>query len=124
MKVEDNTFLNLETKKGQVAWLHVSWTEWKNLFSFEIYGRRGKLQAEGLGGSYGLERLTYYKMLPSLGPPLMRCFEFPSGDDSWRLELRAFERDICSRRKPNPGLEEALSVIRQVEAVYQKRGVR
>ena len=28
---------------GRSAWLHASWTEWKNLFSFEIYGRDGKL---------------------------------------------------------------------------------
>jgi hypothetical protein len=26
-----------------------------------------KLHIEGLGGSYGIERLTYYKMLPEMG---------------------------------------------------------
>ena len=30
------------------AMLHVSWTEWKNLFSMEIYCRTGKLQVDGL----------------------------------------------------------------------------
>ena len=38
------------TGKGQVAFLHASWTEWKNMFSFEIYGRMGKLEITGLGG--------------------------------------------------------------------------
>ena len=47
----------------------MSCTEWKNLFSFEIYGRDGKLQIDGLGGSYGVERLTCYRMLPEMGPP-------------------------------------------------------
>ena len=42
---------------NRVAWLHVSCSEWKNLFSFEIYGRDGKLAIDGLGGSYGTERL-------------------------------------------------------------------
>ena len=56
-------------RPGQVAWLHASCTEWKNLFSFEIYGRDGKLQIDGLGGSYGVERLTFYQMLPEMGPP-------------------------------------------------------
>src|SRR5207302_133296 len=40
-KVEDNGFAMLKTGAGQVAWLHASCTEWKNLFSFELYGRDG-----------------------------------------------------------------------------------
>jgi hypothetical protein len=45
--------------------LHATWTEWKNLFTFQIYGHVGKLAIEGLAGrSYGVENLTYYKMLP------------------------------------------------------------
>src|SRR3954471_11056389 len=43
MKVDDNAFLSLRTKAGQTAWLHVSCTEWKNLFSLEIYGRDAKI---------------------------------------------------------------------------------
>ena len=69
MAADDNAFLCLRTARGQTAWLHVSCTEWKNLFSFEIYGRHGKLQIEGLGGSYGTERLYHYEMLPEMGPP-------------------------------------------------------
>jgi len=38
----------LSTVDRRIAWLHASWTEWRNLFSFEIYGRGGKLQIEGL----------------------------------------------------------------------------
>ena len=38
MPVEDNGFLLLKTAAGQVAWLHATWTEWKNTFSFEISG--------------------------------------------------------------------------------------
>ena len=67
--VEDNAFLRLTTAGGQVAWLHASWTEWKNLFCFEVFGRDGKLQVDGLGGSYGVERLTLYRLGASPGPP-------------------------------------------------------
>ena len=67
MPVEDNAFMSLRTSTGVTAWLHASWTEWKNTFSFEIFGRDGKLQIDGLGGSYGAERLTHYRMLPELG---------------------------------------------------------
>ncbi len=59
MPVEDNGFLSVRTAGGQSAWLHASCTEWKNLFSFEIFGRDGKLQIDGLGGSYGVERLAH-----------------------------------------------------------------
>jgi predicted dehydrogenase len=41
MEVDDNAFLSLRTAVGQTAWLHASCTEWKNLFSFEIFGRDG-----------------------------------------------------------------------------------
>jgi hypothetical protein len=72
---------SLRTQAGQTAWLQVSCTEWKNLFSFEIYGRVGKLAIDGLGGSYGTERLTHYRMLPEMGPPETTSWEFPKGDD-------------------------------------------
>jgi len=47
MPVDDNAFLSLRTDGGQTAWLHVSCTEWKNLFSLEIYGRDGKVAIDG-----------------------------------------------------------------------------
>ncbi len=52
-QVDDNAFLALRHASGAIAWLHASWTEWKNQFSFEIMGRDGKLTIDGLGGSYG-----------------------------------------------------------------------
>src|SRR5262249_11989167 len=69
MPGEDNGSLLLQTPAGEVAFLHTSWTEWKNLFSSEIFGRHGKLEVTGLGGSYGTERLAYYRMLREMGPP-------------------------------------------------------
>jgi hypothetical protein len=43
MRVDDNSFLLLRTARNQRTFLHVSCTEWKNLFSLEIYGKDGKL---------------------------------------------------------------------------------
>lgn len=122
MPVDDNAFLSLRTAKNQTAWLHVSCTEWKNLFSFEIYGRDAKLHIEGLGGSYGLERLHYYKMLPEMGPPETTVWEYPRGDESWRIELTEFEHDITGQRTPNPGLAEARATLHVVETIYRKSG--
>jgi predicted dehydrogenase len=122
MPVDDNAFLSLRTSRGQTAWLHASCTEWKNLFSLEIYGRTGKLHIEGLGGSYGVERLAYYKMLPEMGPPDTTIFEYPRGDDSWRLEMAEFIEDIRLGRTPRPGLSEGLATLRIVEAIYSASG--
>ena len=122
MPVDDNAFLNLRTATDQTAWLHVSCTEWKNTFSFEIYGRDAKLHIEGLGGSYGTERLHFYKMLPEMGPPETTVFEFPRGDQSWRLEVEAFIEDILLGRTPSPGLADAAAELRVVETIYQKSG--
>lgn len=122
MPVDDNAFLNLRTAAGQTAWLQVSCTEWKNLFSLEIYGRDAKLHIEGLGGSYGVERLTYYKMLPQMGPPETTTWEFPRGDDSWRLEFAEFVEDIRLGRTPQPGLREAKAALQVVERIYAKSG--
>jgi predicted dehydrogenase len=122
MKVDDNAFLSLRTAAGQTAWLHVSCTEWKNLFSLEIYGRDAKIAIDGLGGSYGVERLTLYKMLPQMGPPETSSWEYPGSDDSWRLETAAFIDDILIGREPSPGLTEGIRTLEIVESLYQQSG--
>jgi hypothetical protein len=64
------------------------------MFSLEIYGRDGKLSIDGLGGSYGTEKVTYYQMLPQMGPPETTSWEFPGADDSWALETDRLREDI------------------------------
>jgi predicted dehydrogenase len=124
MPVDDNAFLSLRTEHGATAWLQVSCTEWKNIFSFEIYFQRAKLHIEGLGGSYGVERLYYYQMLPEMGPPETVIYEFPRGDTSWALELDEFLEDIALHRTPIPGLKEGRKTLQIVETIYRKSGYR
>jgi predicted dehydrogenase len=120
MPVDDNAFISLRTKKGQTAWLQVSCTEWKNLFSLEIYGKTGKLHIEGLGGSYGIEKLAYYRMLPEMGPPETTIYEYPRGDDSWKLEMDEFLEDIRLGRAAKPGLTEGIATLKAVEEIYRR----
>ena len=122
MKVDDNAFLSLRTAAGQTAWLHVSCSEWKNLFSLELYGRDAKIAIDGLGRSYGPEKLTFYQMLPQMGPPETTVFGFPGADDSWAVETRAFTDDIRLNREPVPGLTEAIRTLEIVETVYRRSG--
>jgi predicted dehydrogenase len=123
MPVDDNAFLSLRTAKNQTAWLHVSCTEWKNLFSFEIYGRHTKLAIEGLGGSYGVEKLFHYQMKPEMGIPDTKVYEFPGADESWKIEMTKFEEDIQSKLKPDAGLAEARAALQIVETIYEKSGM-
>jgi predicted dehydrogenase len=120
MPVDDNAFLTLRTAAGQTAFLHVSCTEWKNLFSLEIYGRDGKIAIDGLGGSYGTERIAHYRMLPQMGPPETTIREYPGGDRSWEIEFDEFLEDVRSGREPSAGLPAARAALRVVEAVYAK----
>lgn len=122
MPVDDNAFLLLKTAQKKVAFLHASCTEWKNTFSFELYGRDGKLHIEGLGGSYGVERLAWYKMLPELGPPETTIWEYPMADDSWEVEMKEFMEDICLGRKPAAGIEDAVAVLEIVDRIYRESG--
>jgi predicted dehydrogenase len=124
MPVEDNGFLLLTTARGQVAWLHASCTEWKNLFCFEIFGRHGKLQIDGLGGSYGVERLTHYRMLPQMGPPETTSWEYPGEDSSWRLEFAHFRECVEQRRSPSGTLDDALAALEVVQQAYAQSARR
>ncbi len=123
MPVEDNGFMLLKTPRQQVAWLHVSCTEWKNLFSFEIFGRDAKLQIDGLGGSYGVERLTYYKMLPQMGPPETTAWEYPGEDLSWSAEFNYFIECIEAGWEPEGNLHDALAALKIIERLYEQSSV-
>jgi predicted dehydrogenase len=120
--VDDNCFLALSTAQGQVAWLHASWTEWKNLFSFEIFGRDGKLQIDGLGGSYGVEKITLYRMLPQMGPPETTTWEFPFPDRSWEEECLEFFAAIAERRRPVGDIIDAKANLDVIDRVYRSQG--
>lgn len=122
MPVDDNGFMILRTAQEQTAHLHVSCTEWKNLFSFEIYGRTAKLHIDGLGGSYGVERLAYYKMLPQMGPPETTIWEFPGEDKSWQVEFAEFLQDIALNRQPAANLHDAYAALQIVGQIYKDSG--
>src|SRR5262249_45666599 len=93
---------------------------WKNLFSFEISGRQAKLHIEGLGGSYGVERLTLYRMLPQMGPPETVTWEYPGEDRSWRAEVAHVVECIRTGKPVLGGLDDAIAALRIVETLYER----
>jgi len=122
--VEDNAVLLLgeaTSRSGPWAMLHASWTEWKNLFSLEIYCRTAKFQVDGLGGSYGRQRLRLYRMGPELGPPSLEQVSYPESDGSWQAEWEHFaEAVVAGDDRPLLGdLQAARDAWVQVEAAYR-----
>ena len=116
--VDDNCFLALTAVGGAVAWLHASWSEWKNMFCFELYGRDGKLTVDGLGGSYGTEKLTFHRMLPGMGPPETTIWEYPFPDTSWEREFDEFIAAIVEGRRPCGDLADATAMLAVIDQVY------
>lgn len=122
MLVEDNAFIVVKNKIGAIGFLHASCTEWKNTFSLEVYGELGKLEINGLGGSYGTETLTYYKMLPEMGPPETHSWEYPMLDDSWKVEVEEFIRDVENGTSFSSNIDSSLSVLELVSEIYKGSG--
>ena len=99
--VDDNAVVILAESGGvgdasPWALLHVSWTEWKNLFSMEVTCERAKWVVDGLVRSYGAQRLTTYRMKPELGPPDTEQVTFPDEDESWAREWNHFAEAIVA----------------------------
>jgi predicted dehydrogenase len=120
--VEDNAALLLgvaDDKKAPWAMLHVTWTEWKNTFSLEIYCRTGKLQVDGLTGSYGQQTLRIYRMKPGLGPPELEEQSFPDDDVSWKAEWEHFADALAGDIELCGSLADARYAWERVEDAYR-----
>ena len=120
MAVEDNVFMSLRNRSGNIAFLQASCTEWKNMFSMEIYGQTGKIEISGLGRSYGLETLTFHKMLPEMGPPITESWHFPEPDDSWAVEMGEFLDDLLTGSNKSDNLDSSLEVLRVISEIYSR----
>ena len=120
MAVEDNVFLSLKNIEGNIAFLQASCTEWKNMFSLEIYGKTGKIEISGLGRSYGIETLTFHKMLPEMGPPLTETWRFSEPDESWAIEICEFINDLQTGTNDSDNLESSLEVLQVIGEIYSR----
>jgi predicted dehydrogenase len=118
-QLEDNAFALLRTADGRVAQFHTSWTQWKNRFSFEVFGRDGCVRVEGLGGSYGVERLEIGRRKPASGAPDVEIEEFPGPDLSWQAEWQEFTSAIHEGRQPLANGEDGLQAMRVIAALYE-----
>lgn len=115
--LEDNAFVLLRWARGQVASLHSSVTQWKNLFSFEIFGKEGYASVHGLGGSYGLERAILGKR-DFHAPFSEQVIEYRGEDRSWHEEWKEFLGAIAEGREPLGSALDGLRALQIVNAAY------
>lgn len=118
--LEDSAFFILKNKTGQIAQLSASCVEWKNLFCFEVMLKAAKIQIDGLGGSYGREKLTLYRMRPEMGPPEMQEFLFDEQDKSWQSETKDFFSRIRNKNYSDQSIKDTMYVLGIVENLYKR----
>jgi predicted dehydrogenase len=116
--LEDNAFALLRFEAARVAAIHTSWTQWKNLFSLEIFGERGALSVEGLGGSYGVETLTRHARAMQGGAPATVVERFEGPDASWKLEWADFTGALLEGKPYHGGPRDGLAVMAMLRDLY------
>lgn len=125
MDIEDNVFAIMKnTKTGVVASLHSTMTQWRHLFSLEIFLERGYLVVNGLktaSNTYGEEVLTIAKnrsTAPAATWEDEENFKFPV-DQSWNLEITHFMDCIQNGKTVEIGNSaDALKLLLLVEKIY------
>ena len=128
LNVEDNVFATLEnTKTGLAASLHSTMTQWRHLFSLEIFLEKGYFVLNGLktsSNSYGEEILTIAKnrsIAPAASWKGEETITYKT-DKSWLSEGKEFFSAINSNRKVKSGnSSDALKLMGIIDKIYKFR---
>ena len=101
--VDDNSFVTVFSTETKIsASLHSTITQWRYLFSLEIFLENGSIILNGLrtnSGNYGNEILTI-KPNKHLEEEIETTEEEFTSNDSWRLEMDAFISAIYGETIP------------------------
>jgi predicted dehydrogenase len=123
--IEDNVFANFRNSKtGLVASLHSTMTQWRHLFSLEVFLECGYMVLNGLktsSNSYGQEQLSV-AMNRSKAPAASWEDEERltyETDTSWETEMRIFF-DAIEKGTPieSGNSAQALEVMRLIDRIY------
>lgn len=123
--IEDNVFAILRNSQtGMCASLHSTMTQWRHLFSFEVFLERGYMVLNGLktpSGSYGAEVLSIAKNRSKAPAASWEDEEVHryDVDQSWEREMFNFVAAIEGTvSQTNRDSFEALRVMRLIDRIY------
>jgi predicted dehydrogenase len=128
LNVEDNVFATMEnTKTGMSASIHSTMTQWRHLFSLEVFLEKGYLVLNGLktsSNTYGDEILTIARnrsVAPAATWEDEKQISYQS-DTSWESEVIGFFSAIKSNKPVTIGNStDALKLMKIVDKIYSYR---
>jgi predicted dehydrogenase len=128
MDVEDNAFVILkESATGKVASLHSTMSQWRHLFSLEIFLEKGYMVLNGLitsTMSYGEETLSVAKNR-STAPAATWQDEVITkyvNNNSWRYEIDHFFKSIEEKAPVVYGSsDDAFKLMTIIDKVYEQK---
>jgi predicted dehydrogenase len=124
--IEDNVFATMRNRKtGLTASLHSTMTQWRHLFSFEVFLERGYMVLNGLktgSGTYGNEELVVARNRSAAPAALWEDEEriLYDVDPSWSFEAQHFFEAIRTNSLPRYGTSEnAWAVMDLIDRIYE-----
>ena len=128
LNVEDNVFVNLEnTETGLAASLHSTMTQWRHLFSLEVFLEKGYFVLNGLktsSNTYGDEILTIARNRSTSPAATWEDEEDITyhTDESWHSESEEFFSAIKFNREVKIGNStDALKLMKIIDKIYSFR---
>lgn len=115
--LDDGGMSLFRAANGATAMLHTTLVQWKNLFSFEVFGEDGYIEVEGLGGGYGTETLSVGRRDFS-APFQDHVIYYRGGDRSWKDEWIEFTGAIKENRQPIGNGHDGLAAMKLGLAAY------
>jgi 1,5-anhydro-D-fructose reductase (1,5-anhydro-D-mannitol-forming) len=124
--IEDNVFLIMRNRDtGLEVSFHSTMTQWRHLFSLEVFMEQGYMVLNGLktaSNSYGAEELSVAKNR-SVAPAASwetETKEIFDHDESWEREAEIFVNAIAGTLPLSSGTsEQALTVMRLIDRIYR-----
>ncbi len=123
--IEDNVFaIFRNSKSGMSASLHSTMTQWRHLFSFEVFLERGYMVLNGLktpSGTYGAEELSIAKNRSTAPAATWQDEEIHryDVDQSWEREMSNFVAAVSGEKlSKTKDSFEALRVMQMIDRIY------
>lgn len=121
--VEDNAFAIMKDKKGRIAMLNSSATQWQHKFNLEISLSLGYIELHGIlsgSKSYGEEKIVIGNrdQLSKNGQMESKTIKFLE-DNSWKDEIYEFASSVINNKPIKTGTSyDALETMKLVYSIY------